>query len=140
MRRGGHLAVRSAAVLVAGLGALALLRHQPVSPVATPASALTIRIERGAPGQPSSAPLFADPAPDARPVSGAGGPPQLLGIVGRLSDPLVMLRGADGTIRTVPPGTAIGGWTLVAVAGDRVTFRRGAEERVAVLPMQDDAR
>jgi hypothetical protein len=83
--------------------------------------------------------LFADPTPDAAPGATRSGPPPLLGIVGRLSDPLVMVRGADGSVLTIGKGQAAGPWILVSVASDRATFRRGAEERMAVLPARDSA-
>lgn len=106
---------------------------------AGPAPVVTVRPIVGGGGEPTGEALFvADAAAEVVPGS-ASGPPQLLGIVGRLSDPLAMVRDADDKVRTIAPGQAVGGWTLVDVAPDRVRFRRGREDRVAVLPPREEA-
>lgn len=136
MTRTAHRIVRAlflvgAAVLVVGV----LARHPHVALPPPPVTRVGVSPEVAPVA--FTEPLFADPPPDIVPVGSASGPPQLLGIVGRLSDPLVMVRMADGAVRTIARGEAVGGWALASVASDRATFRRGAEERVAVLPVRD---
>lgn len=137
MTRMGHRLVRGAAFVAAGAVALWLLVHSAREAVA-PAPIVTIGIVPAGSAEALAEPVFAEPPIDALPGA-VGGPPALLGIVGRLSDPLVMARAKDGAVRTIGRGQAIDGWTLESVAADRATFRRGAEARVAVLPPRDEA-
>jgi hypothetical protein len=138
MTRGFALLVQAAFFGAAGAVAVWLLVRHPTEPV-PPAPLVSIRTVPAGPAASFPEALFADPTPDTAPGATRSGPPPLLGIVGRLSDPLVMVRGADGSVLTIGKGQAAGAWILVSVASDRVTFRRGAEERVAVLPTRDSA-
>lgn len=135
-----RLAHRTVRVLsFAGAAAfVVILLDRPPQVAVSPPPVLTVSVAPVATRMAFAEPLFADPPPDLVTVGSASGPPQLLGIVGRLSDPLVMVRLADGAVRTIARGEAAGGWTLASVASDRATFRRGAEERVAVLPARDE--
>lgn len=137
MRGGSLLLLRGAAFAAAGSFAVWLLARHPVEPF-PPAPLVTIGVVPAGRAETFTEALFADPPPDSGPGARSG-PPQLLGIVGRLSDPLVMVRAADGSVLTIGQGQAAGAWTLVGVASDRATFRRGTEERVAVLPPRDSA-
>jgi hypothetical protein len=138
MTRTGHRLVRGIAFAMAAAGAIWLLGNRP--PVLLPAPpVVTIAVASAGPASSFPEPLFADPVADGAPGVRSSGPPQLLGIVGRLSDPLAMVRASDGSVLTIAKGQAAGGWTLTSVASDRATFRRGTEERVSVLPPRDGA-
>ena len=129
----------------AGAGTLRLsaTAAAPLRPIAAPASPTARIALHPYPGQALASggtSLFADATTlDAAPAGGRGALPQLLGIVGRVSAPEAMVRGRDDSVRTLPLGASIDGWTLAAITADRVRFRRGAEERTAVLPPQADA-
>ncbi|PZU10254.1 hypothetical protein [Sphingomonas sp.] len=132
-----HLLVRGAVCVAACVSVVAVLGHRPRAAGGPQPPAIVIRPIATGPASDTAEPLFADPRIDAIPAAGAGGLPQLLGIVGRLSDPLVMVRGGDGAVRTIGKGGVVDGWTLGDVSADRATFRRGGEQRVAVLPPRD---
>lgn len=74
-------------------------------------------------------PLFA-----GDPVSAPADAPELIGIVGRLDrDAVAMVRGRDGTVRTLRPGEGVDGWQLRSLAFDAAYFTRGAQQaRVAL--------
>ncbi|QJU57665.1 hypothetical protein HL653_07565 [Sphingomonas sp. AP4-R1] len=138
MTRASHWLVRGTAFVAAAAAVFGLLGHRPRT-VVPPAPTVTLGVAQAGPvSEHPSEPLFAEPPIDALPAA-TRGPPALLGIVGRLSDPLVMARAKDGAVRTIGRGQAIDGWTLESVGADRATFRRGAEARVAVLPPRDEA-
>lgn len=134
-----HWTIRpvSAGTLRLSARAAAPLAQPTASPLAGERIALHPYPDTG-PGDAS--PLFAvDTATDAVPAGGGGDLPHLLGIVGRLSAPEAMVRDRTDSIRTIGIGAAIDGWTVAAITADRVRFRRGTEERTAVLPPQADA-
>lgn len=136
MTRTAHLTVRALSVVGAVVLVVAVLGRRPHVVLSSP-PLVTVSVSPATSPVAFAEPLFADPPLDIVQVGSASGPPQLLGIVGRLSDPLVMVRMADGAVRTITRGEAVGGWALASVASDRATFRRGAEERVAVLPARE---
>jgi len=121
----------------AAVAAWVLSRHP--SRVPTPATSITIRVNAAGAATSPGEPLFAQPAIDALPAMRGSGPPQLIGIVGRLSAPLAIVRLDDGAIRTLARSESAGGWSLENVAADRATFRRGGETRVSVLPPREPA-
>jgi hypothetical protein len=82
-------------------------------------------------------PLFAA-APDAAVGDTVpGDAPELIGIVGRLDqDAVALVRGADGTSRTLKIGESVDGWLLASLALDAAYFTRGAERRRVPLPVE----
>jgi hypothetical protein len=138
MTRIGHRLVRGIAFATAAAGVIWLLGDRPQTLLAAQ-PVVTVAITPAVPASSFSEPLFADPVADGALGVRSSGPPQLLGIVGRVSDPLAMVRARDGSVLTIAKGQAAGGWTLAGVTSDRATFRRGTEERVSVLPPRDAA-
>lgn len=135
-----HWTIRpvSAGTLRLSARAAAPLAQPTPSPAAGERIALHPYPDTGA--DDDTSPLFAvDTETDAAPAGGGGGLPHLLGIVGRLSAPQAMVRDRTDSVRTIGIGAVIDGWTVAAIAADRVRFRRGTEERTAVLPPQADA-
>ncbi|WP_404337510.1 hypothetical protein AB2M62_02470 [Sphingomonas sp. MMS12-HWE2-04] len=114
-----------------------------------PAALLTLWPGRETSGPSREAPLDAPALPDLaaayeRPLfaaaSGADAPlpqdaPALVGIAGRLgADAVALVRGADGTTRTLHPGESIDGWQLASLAIDAAFFTRGAQRVRVPLP------
>lgn len=137
MTRIAHRRLRVATASASAVAAAWLLGRSPPRPEPAPSRPVAITVTHAAPSEAGTERLFADATPDAVPVGLNGGVPQLLGIVGRLSAPSAMVQAADGALRTIRPGEMVDGWTLSTVAADRVVFRRGRDERVAVLPPRD---
>ena len=82
-------------------------------------------------------PIFApDRKPDASAVPVAGGMNGFiaLGIAVAGENAAALVRGPGGTIQRLKPGDDImGGWKLVAVETDRLTFQRNNERRVLMI-------
>lgn len=126
MSGGAHLAVRVAALLV--VSALALghgwLRQ--------PHRGEEVLLAASEPGIERLAPLF------ARQEDAASAPdqlvPELLGVAGRLPDDAeALVRTAAGSSARLRIGAAAGGWTVVAIAANAVTFEREGVRKVAEL-------
>ncbi|WP_315764258.1 hypothetical protein [Sphingomonas sp. Y38-1Y] len=61
--------------------------------------------------------------------------PELIGIAGRLDrDAVAMVRGRDGTVRTLKPGEGIDGWQLRSLAIDAAYFTRGGQSARVAMP------
>jgi len=133
-----HRLVRVGMIAVGAAVAVWVLGQHP-SRAPTPAASMTVHVYSADSAASSGEPLFAQPAIDALPAIRASGPPQLIGIVGRLSAPIVIVRLDGGAIRSLARSARAGGWSLESVAADRATFRRGGETRVSVLPPRDPA-
>ncbi|MDO6413615.1 hypothetical protein Q4F19_04390 [Sphingomonas sp. BIUV-7] len=138
MRRSVDSAVQVVACVLSLITVMWLLGERPPAPAIGSTPVVAVRFAPVTAGDPLREPLFADSRLDASPTKTTAGPPQLVGIVGRLSAPLVMVRVGEGAIRTIAPGETIDGWTLAGVAADRAFFKRGKDERVAVLPARDE--
>lgn len=109
-------------------------RQSPMSarralpPLTAPApKALTAAYER---------PLFGLPegvATEALPQDA----PALVGVAGRLgADAVALVRGADGTTRTLAIGESVEGWQLASLAIDAAFFTRGAQRIRVPLPAE----
>lgn len=78
-------------------------------------------------------PLFASAAAEAADLPADA--PQLAGIVGRLGeDAVALVRGGDGTTRTLRVGESVDGWQLVSLAIDAAFFTRGTQRVRVPLP------
>lgn len=94
-------------------------------PLATPAASPPLRSA-------FARPLFLIAEPQATPSDA----PQLVGVVGRLGkDAVALVRGSDGTSRTLAPGESMEGWRLQSLAIDAAYFIRGGQ--TARVPMPD---
>lgn len=126
MGGGAHLAVRAAALLAVAAIALGhdwLLAPQRSGEVALAASE---------PGVTQLAPLFARQEDAASPPDQLV--PVLLGIAGRLPDDAeALVRTPAGGLERLRIGAGSGGWTVVAIAADAVTFEREGVRKVARL-------
>ncbi|HWK35528.1 hypothetical protein [Sphingomonas sp.] len=133
--------VERIAIVLAMVVAVAMpvgLLRPPARPVAAepPPPPLTVRA-----GPPLTAvftrPLFAAGASeDAAPLPADA--PQLIGVVGRIgSDAVAMVRGTDGSSRTLAVGEGVDGWTLESLAIDAAFFTRGGQRLRVPLPAGD---
>lgn len=126
MNRRAHLAVRAIAVLA--VGAIAIVQASRPAPPATQ----VVSLAPSEPGIAQLAPLFGrqDTAPDANDQL----VPELFGIAGRLpNDAEALVRTAAGTSERLRIGASAGGWTLVAITNDAVTFEREGVRKVVRL-------
>ena len=128
-----HQIVRVVAVVAAAAIPLWLLADRPAPPVpAGPVIVLTAMPPTPLPARTLFAPS-AITAEDAVPAS--GGVPRLMGIAGRLPDDAVaLLRFSDGATRSLRRGEQAQGWTVAAIAADRVRLSHGGREHVEILP------
>ncbi|WNO54785.1 hypothetical protein [Stakelama saccharophila] len=85
-------------------------------------------------------PLFAPLPGEGDATAMPADAPDLAGIVGRLDQGAVALvRLADGSVRSLAPGDAVGGWRLVSLASDAAFFERGGRQlRVPIATAQPD--
>lgn len=78
-------------------------------------------------------PLFGTAEPAAAPSDA----PQLVGIVGRLNvDAVALVKGSDGSTRTLRVGESADGWSLASLAIDAAFFTRGNERVRVPLPIE----
>ena len=60
--------------------------------------------------------------------------PRLVGVaLARSGFGIVLVKGQDGTTKTVSLGSSIDGWRLVAIARDRASFRQARDTQTVVL-------
>lgn len=79
--------------------------------------------------------LFGGAVPAAEEIPVPADAPRLIGIVGRIgSDAVAMMRGADGTGRSLAVGESVDGWRLESLAIDAAFFSRGNERLRVPLP------
>lgn len=135
-----HLWLRILAlVLAASTVALAFAWDDDPALVAEPRAATEAPVFVSTPGVATYAPLFgsagsAASSPIAGAAEGADGPPEMIGVAGRLPDDVeVLVRLPDGSSATLRQGQSAAGWTLVSAAVDRAVFERGGDRRVTVL-------
>lgn len=142
MSAADHLWLRILAVLLAALAvALALSSRQSHSLDARLADdAVEAMVPYPAVSATSLRPLFAPNtdlavgATSADSAQLADGPPEMIGVAGRLPDDIeVLVRMPDGSSATLRQGQVAAGWVLVSAAIDRAVFERAGERRVAVL-------
>ncbi len=102
--------------------------HRELAPLTAPAPAtLTAAYERPLFGLPQGA------AAEALPQDA----PALVGVAGRLgADAVALVRGADGTTRTLAIGDSVDGWQLASLAIDAAFFTRGAQRIRVPLPAE----
>jgi hypothetical protein len=77
---------------------------------------------------------------DAEAVDGgiSGPTPRVTGIVGRMRGASVALvSGTDGQTAVVRRGEEFGGWQILSIGGDSVTFGKGGEKQVVKLDYSD---
>lgn len=128
-------AVGLAALVAAAMPALLLMpRAAPSAPAIRPAP-LAVR----APGTPLAAiygrALFGGADKVEEESDTPADAPVLVGIVGRIgSDAVAMVRGGDGTGRTLKIGESVDGWTLESLAIDAAFFTRGGQRVRMPLP------
>ncbi|WP_218943083.1 hypothetical protein [Sphingomonas sp. R-74633] len=73
----------------------------------------------------------------AEPAEAPSDAPQLVGIVGRLNvDAVALVKGSDGTTRTLRVGESADGWSLASLAIDAAFFTRGGERVRVPLPIE----
>ena len=78
-------------------------------------------------------PMFAATEPAEAPSDA----PRLVGIVGRLNvDAVALVKGSDGTTRTLRIGESADGWSLASLAIDAAFFTRGGERVRVPLPIE----
>lgn len=104
---------------------------KPVAPTPPPAPI-------GAGTMPVLARAYARPLfGTAEPAEAPADAPQLVGIVGRLNvDAVALVKGSDGTTRTLRIGESADGWSLASLAIDAAFFTRGGERVRVPLPIE----
>lgn len=139
MSRRNHFWLRIFAITLALL-ALALAYSRSGSdepPVRTFRQTAGVAVFAPSPGITTLAPLFAplDPVPGDMSAGVAGdGPPQLIGIAGRLPDDVeALVRSPEGGTLTLRVGQSAFGWTLISVTADRAMFDRGGTRQVSII-------
>lgn len=138
MSRADRIALLCAALLAVGTllrAALPALAGEAAAPLPDPAPV-------AAPQTLPPLDAFADvlqhnPFSPSR-TAGAGaanqlGGAQLVGIVLSGSKRAALVRLADGTTKSIPPGGAVAGWTLVSLDKDHATLRRDAASTTLTL-------
>lgn len=132
-RMAGWIALLSALLLCA----LILWPHtRPPAPVDESARPIAPRPLPS--GMVAARSLFLDPVATAG-VEPRADAPALVGIAGRLPDDAVaMIRGDDGTTRTLALGQVHRGWRLDSLSTDAALFTRGSQRLRVALPPADD--
>lgn len=134
LTRDGRWALVLAAVAI-GLPAAVILPRVAQAPVADVPPPKTVEWRNPPPlSSALSRPLFGVAGADQPPPADA---PDLVGIVGRLNvDAVAMVRGQDGSVRTLRPGEGVDGWQLRSLATDAAYFTRGAQTARVMLDAQ----
>lgn len=133
--RAHWIALACAGAIAVGMPALLL----PAGPVPPPPPPRAAPQPLGPPSQPPLTVVFERSLfGRAEPAETRQDAPALVGIVGRLDrDAVAMVRGADGTTRTLRIGESVDGWTLASLAIDAAFFTRGGERVRVALPAAD---
>ena len=132
-----HLAVRAAAVgIMAAAIAWSMFGASPDARLADVVQSQTGPLPIARAAGPVPDPLFAPATPPPAVGEGfdIGGPPDMLGLAGRLPDDVeVLIRNEDGGTSTLRIGEAAMGWKLVSVAPNRAVFEKGDQQVIRTL-------
>lgn len=135
-----HRWIRGLAIVVAILSIVLAVsqRSRNAQPGMPAAPETQVAVLAPAPAAGSIPPLFAPregtEGEGAGLIDGAAGPPEMIGIAGRLPDDVeVLIRLPDGRTDALRRGESAGGWTLNSATVDRAVFERAGVRSVVLL-------